>query len=101
MKAQDIFQGIEQWENVHTCYLLLPVPRIAQALVEDFPKEVCDKCVDSYEHLDLLFREAHEEKINRFIYDKFGMIAFCCENKCKQILHLDTVSYILIGISEN
>lgn len=27
-------------------YLLLAVPRIAQALMADFPKEVCEKCVD-------------------------------------------------------
>lgn len=43
VKAQDLFQGIEPWENVHICYLLLPVPRIAQALMAGFPKEVCDK----------------------------------------------------------
>lgn len=76
VKAQDIFQGIEQWENVNIYYLLLPVPRIAQALVADFPTEVCDKCVDCCEHLYLLFHEAHEEKFFRFIYDKFSMIAF-------------------------
>lgn len=76
VKAQDVFQGIEQWENVSICYLLLPVPRIAQALVADFPTEVCDKCVDCCQHLDLLFHEAHEEKFFRFIYDKFSMIAF-------------------------
>lgn len=70
--------------------MLLPVPSIAQALMADFPKEACDKCVDSSQHLDLLFQEVHEEKIFRFIYDKFSMIAFCCENQCKQILHLDT-----------
>lgn len=29
----------------------------------DFPKLVCDKCVDSCQHLDLLFHEVHEEKI--------------------------------------
>lgn len=46
VKAQDLFQGMEQWENVHICCLLLPVPRIAQTLMADFPKEVCDKCVD-------------------------------------------------------
>lgn len=56
----------------------------------DLPKEVCDKCVDSCQHLDLLFHEVREEKIFRFISDKFSMIAFCPENQGKQVLHLDT-----------
>lgn len=59
LKAQDIFQGIEQWQNAHICYLLLPVSRIAQALMANFPREVCDKCVDYCQHLDLLLHEVY------------------------------------------
>lgn len=49
------------------------------------------KCVtNSSQHLDLLFHEVHQEKIFRCIYDRLSMIAFCCENQCKQTLHLYT-----------
>lgn len=105
LKAQDIFQGIEQWQNVHICYLLLPISRIAQALMASFPREVCDKCVDYYQNLDLLLHEVHQrENCFEFICDKFSIIAFCCGNQCERILRLYTAPcfyFILIGISEN
>lgn len=81
--------------------LLLPVSRIAQALMASFPRGACDKRVD---YCLLLYELDQRENCFRFIYDELSVTAFCCGNQCKRILRLYAAPcfyFILVGISEN
>lgn len=67
------------------------ISQTAQALKAKFPREVCGRCVDHCQHLDLLLCEdCQRESCCRLICDTFCMIAFCCGNWCERILCLYT-----------
>lgn len=50
--------------------------------MSSFSRKACDKCVDYCQHLDLLLLEVcHRGNCFRFIYDKFGLMAFYSRNQ--------------------